>query len=114
MFITDPFRRSPASMAADRIAVIAPILFWAIVFVCEVAHAPEIRRNTGGFAAIVALPTGFGNDKSPSPRAKGSGGFRLRHSDAEMRLICVFKGLKVNQHGDAVPLVVFSYASAMS
>src|SRR3954452_22334434 len=49
--------------------------------------------DTGGFAANVALLTGLGNDKSPSPRAKGGRGLRLRHSNTETRLICLFQGI---------------------
>jgi hypothetical protein len=46
-------------------------------------HSPDIR----GFAASVALLTGFGNSKLPSSRAKGGRGLQLGYSDAETRPI---------------------------
>ncbi|HEX2151080.1 MAG TPA: hypothetical protein VHG31_03655, partial [Stellaceae bacterium] len=40
-------------------------------------HSPD----TGDISAKIALLTGFGNGKSPSPRAKGDQGLRLsRHT----------------------------------
>jgi len=47
-------------------------------------HSPDIR----GFAASVARFTGFGNGKSPLPRAKGGRGLRLSHRNAKARPIC--------------------------
>jgi hypothetical protein len=52
-------------------------------------HSPD----TGGFTVSDARLIGFGNGKSPSPRAKGSRGLRLRHSDAATRPICLFQGI---------------------
>ena len=48
-------------------------------------HSPD----TGGVAASIALLTGFGNGKSPSPQAKDSRDLRLRHSNVEARPTCI-------------------------
>ena len=45
------------------------------------------------FAASIALLTGFGNGKSPSPRAKGDRGLRLRHWKTEAPTIGLFQGV---------------------